>query len=177
MRRLVAGMALAVLVLSACGSESEGTVSTNANTETSQHLAQRLNHAGLCASIERAKGDAARAAAPIGITGVWQCDSSTPPDGSQGGADIGTWVASTAAEKDRVLQKVLSGYSATCSGPGGIGGSGSSESNTTTTYSVPPQVTMQYVEGPNWLAFVGINSDLKAVATALGGHAVTKRCG
>jgi hypothetical protein len=174
MQRLIAGMCLVASVgvaVAGCSSSESGP-----SAVMSRGLTRRLDHAGVCVHTQRTPPPEQAVFASVGVAGAWRCVTSEPTDGGSGGTDVDTWAASNAAAKRRALAKVMTEFRSACSGPNGRTESKSTD-RTITSGTAPPEVTLRYVEGDRWLAFVGINAPLRRAAAALGGHTVVRRCG
>jgi hypothetical protein len=160
-----------VTVLAACGG-SDG----SSSAPSSESLAERLERAQLCVRVGRVPAAARTQLAAVGVHDAWQCVMRAPANGSTGSTEVVTWAPPDTGDLSRALDKVLGVFRATCSGPADRSASGGSDGSTSFG-TTPPKVTLQYVRGDGWLAFVGVNAKLGRVASALGGHAVTRHCG
>jgi hypothetical protein len=172
--RAAAALLPVLLVLLAGAACSSST--THEGTTTSRSLARRLDAAKLCVRVQRAPAAERAQLAAVDMSGVWQCVMRRPSDGSSGATEVTIWVAADRRSKEQALGRVLAAYRAACAGPDGTTASGSSD-GTGSISATPPEVTLRYLEGGRWLAFVGINARLRPVAAVLDGRVVVKQCG
>jgi hypothetical protein len=112
----------------------------------------------------------------LGMSDVWQCGMAKPTDGGSGAPVVAIWAGRSAREQRRVLRQVNDLYDTACEGPDGSAASGSSD-GTTSTRSARPAVTLRYITGGRWIAFVDINARIEPIANVLDGQVEVKRCG
>jgi hypothetical protein len=109
------------------------------------------------------------------MTGAWQCIGAAPRNGGFGATEVITWAAASERVKRVALRFAQENLQHTCRSQRGAPESRSSDGADGTSV-VRPGLTMRYVEGDRWLAFVGSNAPLRRVAATLGEPFVVEHC-
>jgi hypothetical protein len=126
--------------------------------QTSRSVAEQLNDAGLCTSIEPVTGvSAQRLETTFGFSHAWACSKSAQTDDGELPTQTITWVADSVHEKAQALKRVDATYRKVCASRDGV-------------------KPLYLVEGPNWLATIDFAVQLQPALSVLGGQAVTKNC-